>query len=694
MASVVNTNVMSINAQRQLGKSQATQNEAMERLSSGLRINSAKDDAAGLAISTGMQSQIKGNTQAVRNANDGVSMTQTAEGSMDEMTNILQRMRELSVQSANATNSSENRQSIQTEVDQLYSELGRISEATEFNGIKLLDGSAEDVTLQIGANNGNTMQVSIADVSAGALGIDGGVTKGDLNGGRVSGDAITAGSVQINDIDIGAVTDAKPGAAGIADAINNRSSETNVTANAYNSIEGSNGDAVTGVTTGLTIKVGNGDEVTLGATNSMDNLKDTINKEVSGVNATISSDGQLQLTNDTGESIKIGGSGAAAAGLEDGTYEGYVALSSTTDEPIKVEGSTTDFGLMETNGAGSITGAASQTGDITEDDAITINGEELVVAGLSPGAATSQEQVDAINKLTDKTGVTATLGTNTIDQTSDYAAAVATVATYTLSDAHAAFIKDDETFDSGGGFKFDGFSVDVNNVSTVAELATALNGVTEISDNYTFSGTDGTLTITAKNAGDNALGVFEIEDATNATNGATLKTALNGLEGGVTSTPTPGSDQVGYAAGKAIILTSNDGSEIEIKSNADTNGEQTAALTKLGMIETGGTKADDLGIDVTTAEHAGRSLEMIDKALSTISSARADLGAVQNRLGSTISNLENVTQNLSASNSRIQDADFATETSKMSKAQILQQAGTSMLSQANASAQSVLSLLG
>ncbi len=137
----------------------------MERLSSGLRINSAKDDAAGLAISTGMQSQITGINQAVRNANDGISMSQTAEGSMDEMTNILQRMRELSVQAANDTNSSSNRASIQEEVDQLMKRLDRISQATQFNGTNLLDGQWRQTTLQIGANSGESLTFTIESVT-------------------------------------------------------------------------------------------------------------------------------------------------------------------------------------------------------------------------------------------------------------------------------------------------------------------------------------------------------------------------------------------------------------------------------------------------------------------------------------------------------------------------------------------------
>ncbi|WP_413701345.1 flagellin [Psychromonas sp. KJ10-10] len=147
------------------------------------------------------------------------------------------------------------------------------------------------------------------------------------------------------------------------------------------------------------------------------------------------------------------------------------------------------------------------------------------------------------------------------------------------------------------------------------------------------------------------------------------------------------------SAGTELIFTAEDGGDIVIASGADTVAARKTALDKLGVNEVGGTAVTDLGLSVTTSEKAVRSLEKIDNALQQISESRANLGAIQNRLGSTISNLENVSQNLSASNSRIQDADFVTETSKMSKAQILQQAGTSMLSQANASTQNVLSLL-
>ena len=250
MASVVNTNVMSLNAQRQLGKSQATSNQAMERLSSGLRINSAKDDAAGLAISTGMQSQIKGINQGVRNANDGISMAQTAEGSMDEMTNILQRMRELSVQASNDTNSSSNRASIQKEVDQLYSELDRIAETTQFNGINLLDGSTKSTTLQIGANSGETLSFSIDAVTTKDLNLNAVSGTGELNGGRANtGTAMGTASVTMNGVTLsgtGAV--GADMASDVKDMINAKTGLTGVTATAYNTVEGTGG--ITGVTDG------------------------------------------------------------------------------------------------------------------------------------------------------------------------------------------------------------------------------------------------------------------------------------------------------------------------------------------------------------------------------------------------------------------------------------------------------------
>ena len=178
MALTINTNVMSLNAQRNLGQSQSALGKSMQRLSSGLRINSAKDDAAGLAISDRMTAQIRGLNQAARNANDGISMAQTAEGALQESTNILQRMRELAVQSANDTNSDSDRQSLDSEVSQLKEELNRIAKTTTFNGKNLLDGTLADATFQVGANAGADQRISvtIGGATTSDLGVEEGYT--------------------------------------------------------------------------------------------------------------------------------------------------------------------------------------------------------------------------------------------------------------------------------------------------------------------------------------------------------------------------------------------------------------------------------------------------------------------------------------------------------------------------------------
>ncbi|WOT06241.1 flagellin [Shewanella youngdeokensis] len=192
MAISVNTNVTSMKAQSSLNSANTNQQTSMERLSSGLRINSAKDDAAGLQISNRMTSQINGIGVAMRNANDGISIAQTAEGAMQESTNILQRMRDLSLQSANGSNSDEDRDAIQTEVDSLNAELTRISDTTAFGGQKLLNGDFETKNFQVGSNAGETIAITLGDISADKLGIEGKSVAGGLNAANIT--ALTADS--------------------------------------------------------------------------------------------------------------------------------------------------------------------------------------------------------------------------------------------------------------------------------------------------------------------------------------------------------------------------------------------------------------------------------------------------------------------------------------------------------------------
>jgi flagellin len=269
MAAIINTNVVSLNAQRNLSSSQNALATSLQRLSSGMRINSAKDDAAGLAISERMTSQIRGLNQAARNANDGISMAQTAEGALGEIGNNLQRIRELAVQSRNASNSVSDRQALNNEVQQVKAEIDRVASSTSFNGTKLIDGSFTNQSFQVGANVGETISISsLVDARSSSLGTSTSSTANVTGAASTAFTAITAGDLTINGVSVGAVAaggNAATQGANIAAAINSVSSTTNVTATAdaagkvsLTNISGSTtvvafaGASATTATTGLT----------------------------------------------------------------------------------------------------------------------------------------------------------------------------------------------------------------------------------------------------------------------------------------------------------------------------------------------------------------------------------------------------------------------------------------------------------
>ena len=653
MPQVINTNVLSLNAQRQLNKSQQSQATSIERLSSGLRINSAKDDAAGLAISTRFETQVRGLNQAVRNANDGISLAQTAEGALQETGSILQRMRELAVQSANDSNSDQDRLSIQSEVDQLYDELERISETTEFNGVKLLDGSAGTRTFQIGANSGQTLDFSLETVTASSLNLNSSSAQGELNSGRVgTASGVTADDVEINGVGISAP--AGNTAADVADAINAITGQTGVSANAYNTVSG--GQGATGITDG-TLAI-NGDTVT--ASGSMDELVDNINRDVAGVTATLGTNGELVLSNDTGDDIPI--ANGEELGFEAGapaTYQGYVSLSNASNEEIEITlgdaGTAADvqaLGFNVSSGSDNITSGNTNGVAITAADAIQINGVDLGTVGPTGGTNVSAADIaSAINNIKGETGVEATAST-----TRELSVDVAGFAGSSDLRINGTLITPASTEDS------------------LDDVVTAING----------AGIQGVVASVNEESGSLIL-----------TSSTGINISISQAAGGVlteTDGTTAVTDEVTFGS---LELSTTGGQDIIIESKQSTEALKATALGKLGLTDQGGNSTSaGLGLSVTTVANASLAIERIDDALDKVSSARANLGAFQNRLGSTISNLENVSQNLSAANSRIQDADFAVETANMSKNQILQQAGISMLAQANASQQNVLSLLG
>lgn len=677
MANVINTNISSLNAQRNLSTSQSSLATSLQRLSTGLRINSAKDDAAGQAISTRMTAQINGMQQASRNANDGISMSQTAEGAMGSINDILLRMRDLSVQSSNGTNGTAERMTIQNEVDQLYQEIDRISGSTDFNGLKLLDGSAKNNSFQVGANAGQTISFGIKEVSTKSMALNSGSALGDLNGGRVKATDAAAGDLLINgkEITLAATDDSiKEYAA----AINKSSGTTGVTASAYNSVSGISG--ASGITTGLTISVAGADDdgtgtpavVTIESSSSMSDLVDKINKQVGGVTASIGKDGGLSLTNDTGGKITIGGN-AEGSGLKTGSYEGYLSLTSSNGSPITLSSNTgaaglNKFGFNASAGAGTVTASSTlstmQTsaadavaalnnkpgdalagvdkGALLKTDTVKINGVEIGASGASAG-----EKAAAINAVKDKTGVTAEATTT-------------------------AFVSLNP---GAGGFVINGVTITSLATDDTADIVEKINkaGISGIA--ASTDETTGKLKLSSASGSDIVIG--------NAAGGTVVGSVSNDAT----------------KAGTAIVAGQHLALRGELKLSGENNATvrvegEAASLQKLGLVEQGGSDATVGGkLDVTTQANAQSAIARIDKAISYVAEQRATMGAVQNRLSTTISNLATSTENTTSARSRIQDTDFATETANMTRGQILQQAGTAMLAQANSLPNGVLSLL-
>ncbi len=480
MALVINTNVMSLNAQRNLTTSGNQLATSLQRLSSGLRINSAKDDAAGLAISDRMTTQIRGLNQAARNANDGISLAQTTEGALQEVTNNLQRIRELAVQSANATNSDSDRAALDQEVQQRLAEIERIAGQTSFNGRKVLDGSFGNATFQVGANVGETISVGL--------------------------------NTSMRTASIGAVA----------------STEGNVNlATVFGSTSGASGAFTTGV-------AGAGGE--------------TFSISVDGINAF--------------------------------SYTSSAAADDVTAAEI-------DSGL----------------------DTDALNAAGIYVVG---------------------TAAAGTLEFRALDGRS-FEVAISS----DLSGANAG------TFATFGA------------------------GVTAAADSSTTVGAF-SLTVGEGSAVDLAGTYTSAQHFVDTINSIGNVYASIDAETGYLSLSSPVDLEIGAGAGTTALGLSS------------------------GTIATSGNLTT---VDVNDVESANDAIQRVDAALTSVSELRSTLGAIQNRFESTINNLQAVTENLTASRSRIQDTDFAAETAALTRAQILQQAGTAMVAQANQVPQNVLSLL-
>ncbi len=386
MAAVINTNISSLNSQRNLTASQSSLATSLQRLSSGLRINSAKDDAAGLAISDRMTSQINGLTRAAQNANDGISMTQTAEGGLGTATDLLQRMRTLAVQAANGTNSASDRSSLQEEVAQLQQELNRVANTTQFNGQNVLDGSLSNAQFQVGANANQTINFSIGNTQASAIGNNAIKTNGTSTAAAASAAPTTAGNIGPNTTAVqtftvqgNGTTSTYAAAAGasayaIAKGINAASGSTGVTATATTTATLS---AFTAGTQSFTIQGapkadGSANPVTVTATmataTDVGGLAAAINAQsgVTGINAIAdTSTGKISLTQGQGYDIGVTNNLVANNTTTlTGSSGAGVALVRGAANAAALGDSATVGGSLAFNSSGSFTVGTSAAGTV------------------------------------------------------------------------------------------------------------------------------------------------------------------------------------------------------------------------------------------------------------------------------------------------------------------------------------------
>ncbi|WP_049629669.1 flagellin [Cellvibrio sp. pealriver] len=703
MALVINTNVASLNAQRQLMSSGNALDRSTERLSSGMRINSAKDDAAGLAIANRMTSQVRGLDQAIRNANDGVSLIQTAEGALSESTNILQRMRELSVQSANGIYNASDRQTLNAEVKQLVSELDRIAKTTAFNGQNLLDGKLGKVELQVGSVANQTVELKVPAMDAKTLGM--GSTSVDLMGGASNFNNLTTGaapavgvlregSILINGQSIIKGTDSFNGTSDtdqeLLDHIN--TNVNGVTASTYAVASATDaGDGVLLSTDKVVVTLANLDGTTTAidigggtkGTSSLAELVDKMNAESGGkFTATIGDDGKLSISAENVSSITVTDAATALGTGITTAANARIVLKADNGDPVTVTRGSIGtlaqldaLGFRENDTAGVVEGYAAGNGNLASGD-LKINGVDIPATTTDQTVANPAlaAKVAAINSVSSETGVTATA----------YTSAVLDFSAISLA-----------TLVGADDISLNGVDITVaagTATTTMADLAKMFNDKT---DQTGITATvSGTRLLLEGNVSQISFGLGSAAAATDVNaifvdgGGSFVKFGYGNTAPADMTSATPAT----VTAAGGIKLTSNNGNPIQV------DVKDAAATTKTGLIDSNVSAGGAFGaaiasISIDTAANAQKAIKVIDNALTTISDVRSELGAINNRLDFTISNLANISEKTSSARSRITDADFAAETANLSRSQVLQQAASAMLAQSNARPQQVLSLL-
>ena len=637
--------------------------ESSERLSSGKRINRASDDPGQTGTIARLNASIGSMAEAITTGGQAKTLTQTADSGLNEINNLLSRVRELAVQGSSSTLTTGDRTTLQTEVDAYLSEIDNITKAIKFNNIKLLDGSTTKVTFLIGEDKDSTIDISLVDSDSSALNLSAISGVKEFTSGRVasvnySSSNLAATKIKINGENALAATlssnlsSGNNTATALATAINANSNTHGAEATAFNKVTSA---AKTTLTMSNTFTINSN---TISVQTSMANLVTEINQEASGVTAVLNTDQSITLSNTTGNDIVIAGNAPTDAGFTAGTYLGYLKLTNVDGTYVKIEPMTknnsyasntgnisdlANFGFNEVDSTTVVTSGLVSSNAITGSHDIKIND---VSVGTSTSSSAAAKAI-AINAITSSTNVTAS-ASNLVTVTLDF-----------------------DNLPSASQVQINGNTVDFSSVGSTNDMITAINNAS-IGDIRAASTTDGNLEITSASGADiiiahSGTATHLFASHTDATDATISRGSSVTFKGRISLT---------HTAGDVVKISGTNVSEIGLTEQAPTSSPSAGST-----------------ISMSSTANATTAITSIDTAIDTIANTRAKIASSENRIDHRIDYLTGMKAISKTRLSKIEDADFAMETAKLTKSQIITQAATSILAQANTSSKVFLKLL-
>ena len=641
--------------------------ESSERLSSGKRVNKASDDPSLIGPISRLDAQVLSLGQAISNGAEGKILTKTADSGLSSINNLLVRVRELAVQGGSTTLTTADRNTLQVEIDAYLTEIDALTKLIKFNTINLLDGSTDSVSFLVGENKDDNISINLVKSDSTSLGLSGASGVKEFTGGRVTGFTYNSSNLAASDIKINSqnalaanltdnLSSGNNTATALVTAINANSNNHGATATGFNKLTSAAKSSLTMSNT-FTINTN-----VISIQTSLENLVTEINQEASGVTATLNSDNTITLSNTTGNDIVIGGNAPTDAGFTSGTYLGYLKLANVDGTFVKIEAMTKGngyasnsgniddlarFGFNEVDSSTVIRSDLVSTNALTSSHDIKINDVDI---GASDSASAAAKAI-AINSVSSSTNVTAS-GNNIV----------------TLD------INVGEASSASSDIKINGNAINFSSVTNTSETITAINNAS-IGDIIASANSDGNVELTSASGADIVIthagtaGVF-IDAHTDAT-GATISVAGSG-----SSVTFKGQILLTHTAGDVIKISGDDVGELGFQAQASSSASIPGSI-----------------VSVSTSSNATSALTTIDTAIDTISNTRAKFGASENAIDHRLNYLLNVKTNSTSRLSKLEDADFALETARLTRAQIMSKAASSMLAQANASGEVFLRLI-